>query len=164
MKKKKIRGFTLIECLIAMALLGVVSLTMAQVYAAVARMNRYNHRNNVSLAAQMKLVEEYLDQSSTLDPVMVDILTVTPKPTGSYNSSSNKKLPPHMSGSVNAGDPHITIISHYTDGPGGTEFTYSYVVDRHVLSAREVKPGDMTDTVMTNDSAQNLRYQYLEPA
>ena len=40
--KKHIKGFTLIECLIALAILGIASLTMAQIYASVAQRNRNN--------------------------------------------------------------------------------------------------------------------------
>ena len=57
--KKHFKGFTLIECLIALAILGVASLTMAQIYASVAQRNRNNQIMNTSLSNQMSYVERY---------------------------------------------------------------------------------------------------------
>jgi prepilin-type N-terminal cleavage/methylation domain-containing protein len=58
MKNKRLSGFTLVECLMAMLILGIGSLTMAQVYAAVAKQTMENEFMNISLAEQMAYVEQ----------------------------------------------------------------------------------------------------------
>lgn len=59
--KNKFRGFTLIECIVALAILGVASLTMAQIYAAVSTRNKMNNLVNTSLSNQMEYVEKLTD-------------------------------------------------------------------------------------------------------
>ena len=65
---KKTRGFTLVECIVALAILGIASLVMAQIYAAVSQQNRLNHQNNASIANQMKYVEEKTDSEAIRVP------------------------------------------------------------------------------------------------
>jgi len=60
--KRKTKGFSLVECIIAMAILGITSLTIAQVYGAVARMNIRNTTMQVSLEQQMEFVERMRDR------------------------------------------------------------------------------------------------------
>lgn len=58
--KKTMKGFTLIECIIAMAIMGIASMLMVQVYGTVALMNRDNRKMNVSLEVQMEYAENQL--------------------------------------------------------------------------------------------------------
>lgn len=57
MKSLRLKGFTLIECIVAMAIIGVASMLIAQVYGAVAIMNRNNAHMNTTLVEQMKMAE-----------------------------------------------------------------------------------------------------------
>ncbi|MGN0691535.1 MAG: type II secretion system protein [Oscillospiraceae bacterium] len=63
MKSKRLKGFTLIECIVAMAIIGITSLLMVQVYGTVAKMNQDNNRINNSLEAQMKYAEKEIAES-----------------------------------------------------------------------------------------------------
>ncbi|MDD7428745.1 MAG: prepilin-type N-terminal cleavage/methylation domain-containing protein [Oscillospiraceae bacterium] len=64
MKSKKLKGFTLIECIVAMAILGIASLLMVQIYGTVAKMNRENNRMNNSLEKQMEYAENELKKAN----------------------------------------------------------------------------------------------------
>lgn len=81
MKSKKLKGFTLIECIVAMAILGIASLLMVQIYGTVAKMNRENNRMNNSLEKQMEYAENELKKANTGD---TDISVVC---ISSYNNS-----------------------------------------------------------------------------
>ena len=59
---KKVKGFTLIECLVAMAIIGVTSLLMVQVYGTVAKMNKENTQTNNSIERQMQYAEKQLTE------------------------------------------------------------------------------------------------------
>jgi len=64
--KKKTKGFTLVECITAMAILGITALTIAQVYGAVARLNVRNTNMNISLAKQMEHIERATGGAETI--------------------------------------------------------------------------------------------------
>ncbi len=144
MKNKFSKGFTLIECLIALALFGIASLTMAQIYAQVGLMNKANHINNTSLAYQMKLVESYLDA----DSIKIEYDTAT------YNATS-KKAPHHVSS-----DNDYVTIQRKSDDPAlpSTYDTYSYGVDTFVLLSRNTN--DVAYDA-DKDRPDNLRYKYF---
>ncbi|MDE6762635.1 MAG: prepilin-type N-terminal cleavage/methylation domain-containing protein [Oscillospiraceae bacterium] len=137
--KKSVKGFTLIECLIALAILGVASLTMAQIYAGVARRNMRNHLTNTSISNQIKYVEQY--SNSTTDAVIVKGDDVAP---GDSMGSSQ-----YM---------EIFEIKN-VDSNGVIELdndrTYGYSVDVYALNTR-----DASDNVTTNGTV-DLRYRYL---
>lgn len=65
---KKIKGFTLLECLIAMALIGITSLLMVQVYGTVAMMNKDNNMMNNSIERQMQYAEKQLTEVANSSP------------------------------------------------------------------------------------------------
>lgn len=162
--RKKFNGFTLVECIVALAILGIGSLIMAQIYANVCRINLNNHRVNTSLAYQMKLVEEqtnadrveiYYNDSNTADPNSKD--------------SDTAKKPPHEQGN----DRCVSIVSNYTNNE------FSYPVDIFVLLSRSEVTVEETDasgltTIKTKSVASsdsdyngpdegdyNLRYKYI---
>lgn len=137
--KKSVKGFTLIECLIALAILGVASLTMAQIYAGVAKKNMRNHLTNTSISNQIKYVEQY--SNSTTDAVIVKGDDVAPG--DSMGSSQYMKI----------------FEIKNVDSNGVIELdndkTYGYSVDVYSLNTR-----DASDNVTTN-GAVDLRYRYL---
>lgn len=140
--KKTFKGFTLIECLIALAILGIASLTMAQIYAGVARRNIKNHSTNTSISNQMKFVESYSNSSTDAVIVKGDDVDAS---TGNSSGSQYMK---------------IFEIKQPVDPSGVFEVdntkTYSYSVDVYALHTR-----DRSDTA-TTDGDVDLRYRYVQ--
>lgn len=188
--KKYFKGFTLIECLIALAILGVASLTMAQIYAGVAKRNRNNQIMNTSLSNQMSYVERYT--ASQAVPIYYGKTTNTPDPEAKKTSTTKK--PPHKQ-SVSA-NPNYVQITKVKSVPAGasdpleydplndkyktanreSDSTYSFPVDVYVLLSRDNNDvnssdssfsGQYNDLLENPDSTKayeddmNLRYKYL---
>lgn len=157
---KKIKGFTLIECLIALAILGIGSLVMAQIYAAVSKTNLNNNSINTSLSKQMKLVEEATGADAIsmyfggLDPN-----TGGPKPDANADESNLNKYPPHKQGisSTDLTKPNVVIKGSYNS------HTYSYPVDIYVLLSRDIKDKASSETDYNGVEEKNiaLRYKYI---
>lgn len=133
----KLKGFTLVECIVALAILGIASLLMAQIYAQVALINKRNHAVNSSLSMQMKLVEQYIGGTS-------DVIDVE------FSGDITGTAPPH--------DPpkgaHIKFKSSLPSG-----YTYSYGVDIHVLMSRDALDNPLDEE---DDNPKNLRYKYFQ--
>ncbi|MCH5194441.1 MAG: prepilin-type N-terminal cleavage/methylation domain-containing protein [Oscillospiraceae bacterium] len=118
--KKHFKGFTLVECLVALGILGIASLTMADIYAGVARRNKMNYLINTSLSNQMAYVE---------------------KQTGSeayelkYNGSTGTKPP---DGNNNGQKAYVQIVRKDDTKPNNRdpEQAYSFPVDVYVLKSR----------------------------
>ena len=119
---KKMRGFTLVECLVALAILGIASLIMAQIYANVSRISRANHQNNSSIAYQM----EYIEKKDSNEAIKVKsgyTLPATP--------AANGELPPVDSTTIK----NITIKKK--DDLGNVLANYGFAVDYYVLQSRD---------------------------
>lgn len=150
--KKGFKGFTLVECIIAMAILGIASLLVAQIYAAVSTRNKMNNLVNSSLVYQMSYVEKYTNSdiiplyfggSQAADPEI----------------SSTTRKPPHKSvGVSDTTKPYVVIQSNYT---GNNE--YSYPADIYVLKSRDRDGNVLTATGDSGykEADYNLRYKYL---
>lgn len=138
--KKMFKGFTLIECLVALAILGIASLVMAQIYAGVSRTNQKNNSVNYSLAYQMKKVEE----ATGSDAIPI------------YYGNTDIKAPVQDTHSLKAQTPgdgkhpalaaaganynYIEITKCDTSGNYLTEKNrYSYPVDIYVLLSRDTQ-------------------------
>ncbi len=164
--KKTLKGFTLIECLVALAILGIASLTMAQIYARVAARNNMNHLVNTSLAYQMKYVESYTDSE-----------TISVK----YNFTGDTAgVPPHRGGSTSgsgtmqqassSNKSFVKIISSYNSETDAAPAhakgnSYSYPVNIYVLQSRDRGDRDSNDSGYENgvydEKPDNLRYKYV---
>ncbi len=172
--KKSFKGFTLIECLIALAVLGIASLTMAQIYANVANRNRQNHLLNTSLSNQMAYVEKYTGAEAV---AIYYNGTTSSQPDPNATSSHE---PPKKSGSGTHKDMYVTIVRVKSDGTSlDTDQTYSFPVDTFVLYSRDSNNvnsigkdengnnvgfgGQYEDYLKTNNKEDqfNLRYKYL---
>lgn len=182
--KKRFKGFTLIECLVALAVLGIASLTMAQIYASVAQRNRNNHILNTSISNQMAYVERYTNSQAV--PVYYgstsEVADVESK------KASTTKFPPHRkSVSTNYNYVKLTKVKTTADPLSDTFSTgdrladsqYSFPVDVYVLMSRDnndvssnnKKPDGTAAsfnaqyeeyfTSSGKDKDLNLRYKYL---
>lgn len=143
MKKMYTKGFTLVECLVSLAILGIASLVMAQIYASVNKMNRNNHNINTSLSYQMK----YVEQATESEAIII-------YPDGGTSSTPDTSTePPHKANTLK----NITITSDY-----GKKYSYSYPVDIRVLLSRRDVGGTKDQVVPDNEENQyELRYKYL---
>lgn len=158
--KKSFKGFTLIECLIALAILGIASLTMAQIYAGVAKRNRNNHLVNTSLSNQMSYVERYTDSEA------VSLYYgggATSSPDSNAVSQGGSGEPPHKHGSTNTD--YVKIIRTTPVDPSDPDnkkfthdsnATYSFPADVYVLYSR-----DQNNNHSANEKDLDLRYKYL---
>ncbi len=82
--KKRIKGFTLIECLVALAVLGVSSLLLVQAYTQLMKMTNLNDAVYTSIADQMADAEK----SSTGNAKQISVPITQKK----YNSGEGKTL------------------------------------------------------------------------
>lgn len=168
MNTKKIKGFTLVECLVALAILGIGSLVMAQIYADVSKRNLSNHNVNTSLSYQMKVVEEATGADSI--PMYFGGTDASGQPKSDPNSADSNvdKKPPHKQGiaSTDLSKPSVKIVGSYGS------HTYSYPVDIYVLLSRDandqpskVKSGTTWSDNPSYDGYDEkdyaLRYKYI---
>ena len=158
--KKRFKGFTLIECLVALGILGIASLTMAQIYAAVSQRNKMNHLVNTSLSNQMAYVEKYTNSEA------IEIKYNN----GTAVSNAEKTKPPHNRSGVTSYNNYVKVAR--TEGTN--TYVYSYPVNIYVLRSRDrdnnaidktrtqVNSGDVGSTAGYGESDYNLRYKYFK--
>lgn len=146
--KKFFKGFTLVECLVAMAILAIASTLMASIYANVAARNNFNHFNNTSLANQMAYIEKY-ENSETV------------KITNTYSGTT----PPHPT-ETNSGTTAYVKVKNST-----TSFEYSFPVDIYIMysrdthnvgsSGKDANGQSATYSGVYSEKDNNLRYKYI---
>ncbi|MGN0601017.1 MAG: type II secretion system protein J [Oscillospiraceae bacterium] len=143
---KKMRGFTLIECLVALAILGISSLIMAQIYASVCNVNRMNHQNNSSIANQMKYVEKKTNSEAV--PV--------------YSNGGNKEQKLSDTEKESGREPPVNSTTKYNitlkrdalpNTLGSRSAAYGYAVDYYVLQTR-----DQNDNAKYKNGSLNSEY------
>lgn len=172
---KKFKGFTLVECLVAMAILAIACVTLGGIEASVARTNNRNHFMNTSLANQMSHIEQYEDLAS-----VAIYYGGGNKPVKDSHVTGDKK-PPHTrdtGGSGNKGTSAYVQIQRL-DASGNAIGTdkYSFPVDVHIMYSRDTQD-DVSTTVtntgggrsvssntsygdMFSEADNNLRYKYI---
>lgn len=167
--KKVFKGFTLVECIVAMAILGIASLTMAEIYAVVAQRNKQNHFANTSLSNQMAYIEKYTD-SETLSVYFGGNAS---NKDAALNSPATLYPPHKQSGiSSNGGESaYVQIESNYehsTDpygtGTGTAKASYSYAADIYIMYSRDTKNKSSNDadySPIFSEQTDNLRYKYI---
>lgn len=72
MKARKIRGFTLIECIVALAVLGISSLLLVQSYTQLMRVTNMNNRDFNSISEQMAEAEGVVAESASTVKALPD--------------------------------------------------------------------------------------------
>lgn len=183
---RKVKGFTLIECIVALAVLGIASLTMAQIYASVAQRNKNNHLVNTSLSNQM----EYVEKSTSSEAVPFYFGDNNYNTPDSETGDSGSQKPPHQKAEKEsfstANNFYVKIVRRKVDASDKTKSeqvadeTYSFPVDVFVLHSRDQnnqapqkwsvddKTGKVSHTDNTNynkdvkaEKDHDLRYKYL---
>ncbi len=161
MKSKKFKGFTLIECLVALAILGIASLIMAQIYANVSRINRNNHLVNTSLSYQMKYVEEKTDTEA------VGVYYGGSKTYKDSGLATPITKPPASGGGAGSNNNYIKIQSDYEyvdfSSTAGEKNVYSVGIDVYALLSRDQNDHDKDDSGYSGQAEDNynLRYKYI---
>lgn len=125
MKKiKSLKGFTLVECVVAMAILGIASLVMAQIYGSVAKINRENHRANQSLSQTVAAAEKQISSGAPDEVVRIHGDSIT-----SLDMTFTKSNPPAhgTAGSYNIKnqDTDIYVYSAHYENNSGTSVYYN---------------------------------------
>ena len=166
--KKFLKGFTLVECIVAAAILAIASLTMAQIYANVAQRNKENHFMNSSLSNQMAYIEKYTNSGR----ISVYFGNNASQKDSALNAAATL-YPPHKQGITdNLGtSAYVQIESSYahsTDpygsGTGTAKGAYSYAADIHVMYSRDTKDKGSDDadySPIFSEENDNLRYKYI---
>lgn len=162
--KKTFKGFTLIECIVALAILGIASLTMAQIYANVSQRNRTNHLVNTSLSNQMAHVEKY----TSTEAVPIYFGATTDTADGEASEASTTKYPPHKT-SKPVNNNYISFVRVAPKAADPSKYdvfndeTYSFPTDIYVLKSRDHADRDSDDTGYSGETEDNynLRYKYI---
>lgn len=166
--RKSFKGFTLIECVVALAILGIASLTMAQIYAGVSNMNRKNHELNTSMSNQTSFIEKKVKS----DGVNEFKCVVDTTQDYSSNPASPKYKPPHeymTNNKVTTSYVLFTELDTDSDGDGALDSSsasapkYSYPIDVYLLKSRDKDNKDSSDTGYSgaDESKVDLRYKFF---
>lgn len=153
--KKFFKGFTLIECLIALAILGIGTLVMAEIYANVSRINLNNHMVNTSLSYQMKLVEE----ETGTDSIPIYYGNTTNSPDSHSVSHSGDGAPPSVASGVSVQKNYVELTKKQSASALSTD-KYSFPVDIYVLLSRDQNnEPSKTYNSSTNTWSDNPNYK-----
>lgn len=156
---KKVKGFTLVECLIALAILGIGTLVMAQIYANVNRINMSNHLINTSLANQMKYAESYITESTKGGAIVKEVIAdYAVTAAGGVSAPDPSTDAPHKANKLK----HVKFESDASRG--GTGMVYSYTVDTFILLSRDSADLNSSEVGYKGESEDqyNLRYRYIQ--
>ncbi len=109
---KKMKGFTLIECIVAIAVLGVSSVLLCQGFAQLMKVTNENNTMSMSIAEQMSDAESQRDGSATM--------LSTPVNSDTYNSSEGRTFKMEKEGSSTV---YTTNVEVYCVNPYETKGT-----------------------------------------
>jgi prepilin-type N-terminal cleavage/methylation domain-containing protein len=175
MKKTKIKGFTLVECIVALTIFAIASLTIAQVYVTVTAIQKENEYMQYSLANQMK----YVENDTQSEAVDIKMATVNPSAPALGNAKTTLgalggnvvkmyKIDPGTSGF----DGIDAIITNTGDDTIDEDKVYYVGVDMFVYKSRTGSSAAATEDVTYDDSTRaytdesnsNLRYKFMKPS
>lgn len=159
MKAKMLKGFTLIECIVAMALIGITSLLMVQVYGTVAKMNRDNNRLNNSLEKQMEYVENELQEANGDSTVqIIRFYNYTDSGAKSTDVKTTEKLTFKLKTGTDSSNKYT-----YSASTNKTKFTNEDInADIDMYIVRVVASNDTDGTVYDNN-ASSASYKFILP-
>lgn len=156
---KKLRGFTLIECIIAMALIGMTSLLMVQVYGTVAMMNKDNNMMNNSIDRQMQYAEKQLTEVATSgsDDGVVKIVHLSSHDSSAAGNVGKVKIV--MDDDVSKNPNYSKFDIAKTSSPHEAEIDL-YVIGLDVSSATV---NEYNGTGVESYDNNNIRYKFIKP-
>ena len=173
--KKAFKGFTLVECIIAMAILAIAGTLMAEIYATVSSRNNFNHFMNSSLANQMAYIEKYTDSESV--PIYFGGLDSSKKPKKDSQITSDTRKPPHEHVSSNSGTTaYVQVQKLDSSGNEVSTDKYSFPVDVFVMYSRDTnndasgqakasskyeREDNTAYSQRYSEKNNNLRYKYV---
>lgn len=147
--KKSLKGFTLIECLVSLAILGIASLTMAQIYSSVALRNRQNHELNASMSNQTSFIEKQV-KNEGVNEFEFD------------ESSWDGITPPSGTNQIESSYIQITELDS-SGNPVAGATAYSYPIDVYLLKSRDNFNKDSDDEGYkgASESESDVRYKFF---
>lgn len=159
MKAKMLKGFTLIECIVAMALIGIASLLMVQVYGTVAKMNRDNNRLNNSLEKQMEYAENELKETNGDSTVqIIRVYNYTDTSAKSTDVKTTETLTFKLKKGTDSSDKYT-----YSASTHKLDFTDKDIcADIDMYIVRVVSSNDTDGTVYDNNSSY-ASYKFILP-
>lgn len=153
--KNKLKGFTLVECLIALAILGLATMTMAQIYGGVAKVNKNNNEINTSISNQMKYVEKQIDDGGVINLKFGNSDDVDPElETDDDGNYTGSQRPPHQYIPNNGGTASYILLTEIErDAAGNITYgnKFSYPVDVNVLKIRDREDNYKGETDFDNN-------------
>lgn len=166
--KKTFKGFTLVECLIAMAILAIAGTLMASIYANVSQKNNSNQFMNTSLANQMKYIEQYID-AETVPIYYGNASTDTPDTEASSGSAT--KYPPHKK-TLTTNYNYVKVTKLNSGGSAVVDGVYSFPADIFVMYSRDSNDAGSDEATYVgiaksisvdsgSEKSGNLRYKYI---
>jgi prepilin-type N-terminal cleavage/methylation domain-containing protein len=171
---RKLKGFTLVECIVAMTIFAIASLTMAQVYVSVATIQRENEYMQYSLANQMKYVENQTNSEAVA--INYDDTFAAGTPDGNMVLPSDNNAVYVTLYKVDLGtDKKFDGLSPIDDKINYTTAqSYEVGINMFILKSREGSStdaqadatyDDATSTrVYTDEQNTNVRYKYFTAA
>lgn len=149
--RKNFKGFTLVECLVAMAILSIACMTLGAIEATVAKRNNANNFLNTSLSNQMQYIEQYTN-SATLAIYYGNSDSTEPHVDPNLGSS----IPPHKASSVSANYNFVTVTKRKSDGTWDTATQYSFPVDVYVMYSRDTQDEARTNVTLNADGSKRI--------
>ena len=142
MAKRKVKGFTLIECLVALGILGVASLLLCQAYVQLMNITNGNNTITASIGQQMASAEAGSDDSTNVKKFR----TCDPDPA----------IPPNYVVELTdvAGDSTITTKAYR-----GSSLERSTKVDVYAAYAKGVQHNNLDED--SSKQAADVRYVYF---
>ncbi|MCC8043441.1 MAG: prepilin-type N-terminal cleavage/methylation domain-containing protein [Oscillospiraceae bacterium] len=111
---KKAKGFTLIECLVALAILGITSLLLAQTYTAILKLSNNTSNINYSLNQQTSDAELKANAEDITDTTSKFKMTLTAVSGGTITNASTYEI-----------DTSVYMVKAHTVDNSGTDVSVS---------------------------------------
>lgn len=146
-KKKSLKGFTLIEVLVAMAILAIASLVLVTMYASVAMGARENNSFNDRMSEQQKIIEKAYRQSGESDG-LVDVY-VNDNLEDKYITSDNTDT------FSAASDLQFNMVCTYNAANTSWENNKNFVANCVVYNFRKIEDGQAVPDSKDNDGMTN---------
>ncbi|MDE6593654.1 MAG: prepilin-type N-terminal cleavage/methylation domain-containing protein [Oscillospiraceae bacterium] len=146
--KKRFKGFTLIECLVALAVLGVSSMLLVQAYSQLMKMTNLNHAVYTSIADQMADVEKSsTGHAKELSPAL--------DKSHKYSSSEGRTLKIERAvRTVNATTGEVTYSKDNTN-------KREYITNVSVYASNAYVNHDIQSAEERNKQGTDVRYIYF---